>query len=263
MCNLCEYEDSNKYMDTPIARKLLFLLTAQPWIALIDLTSFFKSQLQNLILGGFLHAYTVSRPGCPVLLAWASISVQTFVKISQPECDQKLSKENSNFLQDKNLKHRGMTQHVKFFSELDIERFHSRGQQQTTPTGLVRTINMSAASLSKNNNMAAVTSCQNALFFPLLLVLKLDSPTGDFNWAAKKLYSRPLPSEKITPLPTIAWQCNVSSFEHCSVLEHFRNCGRQEEPAILILRLLSRMRRMYVASIDRNSITRVSTFYPS
>ena len=28
-----------------------------------------------------------------------------------------------------------------------------------------------------------------------------------------------------------------------------RNCGRQEEPAILIFRLLLRMRRMYVASI--------------
>ena len=29
MCNLCECEDSNKYMDRPMARKLLFLLTAK------------------------------------------------------------------------------------------------------------------------------------------------------------------------------------------------------------------------------------------
>ena len=52
-------------------------------------------------------------------------------------------------------------------------------------------------------------------------------------------------------------------------------CGRQEEPAILISRLLLRMRHMYVASIrldfhwewmeytKRDLITRVSTFYPS
>ena len=45
--------------------------------------------------------------------------------------------------------------------------------------------------------------------------------------------------------------------------------GRQEEPAILVSRLLLRTRRMYVASIrlewmkcstERNLITRVSTF---
>ena len=55
----------------------------------------------------------------------------------------------------------------------------------------------------------------------------------------------------------------------------FCYCGRQEEPAILISRLLLRMRRMYEGSIPldvhlewmestkRNLITRVSTFYPS
>ena len=32
-------------------------------------------------------------------------------------------------------------------------------------------------------------------------------------------------------------------------------CGRQEEPAILISRLLLRMRRMYVASIRLDSIS--------
>ena len=41
----------------------------------------------------------------------------------------------------------------------------------------------------------------------------------------------------------------MSSFEHCTLLEDFRNCGRQEEPAILIFRFLAHMRRMYVASI--------------
>ena len=47
-------------------------------------------------------------------------------------------------------------------------------------------------------------------------------------------------------------------------------CGRQEEPAILISRLLLRMRRMYLASIrltstknEWNLITRVWTFYHS
>ena len=34
--------------------------------------------------------------------------------------------------------------------------------------------------------------------------------------------------------------------------ETFSYCGRQEEPAILISRLLLRMRRMYVASIRLN-----------
>ena len=63
--------------------------------------------------------------------------------------------------------------------------------------------------------------------------------------------------------------------EHKSWSFQWGNFRRQEEPAILIFRLLSRMRRMYVASIrldfhyecmecaERTLITRVWTFYHS
>ena len=61
-----------------------------------------------------------------------------------------------------------------------IKRFHSRRQhlckfigtkesvcirKSSTPTGLVWYTNMAAVSLFRNYNMAAVTSCENALLF--------------------------------------------------------------------------------------------------
>ena len=115
MCNLCECEDSYQYMDRPVARKLLFLLTAQLGIALIDFTScFFKSQLQNLIFGGFLYGYSViqTRISSPTSLGQHKCS-----DLCKRFTTRMLSKENSNFLQGKNVKHRGVTQHVKLFSE--------------------------------------------------------------------------------------------------------------------------------------------------
>lgn len=86
--------------------------------------------------------------------------------------------------------------------KLYIQRFHSRGQQLTTLTGLVRTSNMAAVSLSMNNNMAAVKSCENILhvLFPLLLVLKLDSPTGYFNWGLPKNCTAVPDPQKKSPL---------------------------------------------------------------
>ena len=125
---------------------------------------------------------------------------------------------------------------------------------------------MAAVSLSKNNNMAAVKSCENILhvLFPLLLVPKLDFPPSYFNWGLPKNCTAAPALRKNRPFcvffwweraavhrlpPTIAWQWNMSSFEHCILLEDFCNCGRQEELAILIFRFLVRMRRMYVASI--------------
>jgi len=107
-------------------------------------------------------------------------------------------------------------------------------------------------SLSKNNNMAALKSCENILFFPLLLVLKLDSPTSDFNWVPKNCTAAPAPQKK-SPLLRFCLRgeggCSQATADHCVTMKHeliwtlyhledFRNCGRQEEPAILIFRFL-------------------------
>ena len=58
---------------------------------------------------------------------------------------------------------------------------------------------MAAVSLSKNNNMAAVKSCENILhvLFPLLLIPKLDFPTSYFNWGLpKNCTAAPAPQKK-------------------------------------------------------------------
>ena len=65
------------------------------------------------------------------------------------------------------------------FQPLNIERFHSRGQhlcyllkqnkafayeKSSSTIGLARNTNMAAGLLFWNTNMAAVTSCENALY---------------------------------------------------------------------------------------------------
>ena len=50
-------------------------------------------------------------------------------------------------------------------------------EKSLTPTGLVRGINKAAVSLFWNANMAAVTSCENAVFARVVVNSRLQHPT--------------------------------------------------------------------------------------
>ena len=85
---------------------------------------------------------------------------------------------------------------------------------------------MAAVSLSMNNNMAAVKSCENILhvLFPLLLVLKLDSPTGYFKWGLPKNCTAVPDPQKKSPLLRFFLRgeggCSQATADHCGTMKH-------------------------------------------